>query len=91
MRPIKEMKLRCLVTSNKIPKFVIKLFFMDVISDFKNGETVCLKHDKTKRFIVKNNLIINDMIQVVCFSELTCTMVTTLIDPEYLMIAPKQE
>lgn len=85
------MKLRYLVTSNKVPNFIAKLFFMDVISDFKNGETVCLKHDKTKRFIVKNNLIVNDMIQVVCFSELTCTMVTTLIDPEYLMIAPKQE
>ena len=80
-----------MVISNKIPKFVAKLFFMDIISDFKNGDIVCLRHDTTKRFIVKNNLIVNDMIQVVCFSELTCTMVTTLIDPKYLMIAPKQE
>lgn len=84
-------RIRSLVITEKVTKFVAKVIFMTTISDFKNGETVCLKHDKTKRFIVKNNLIVNDMIQVICFSELTCTMVTTLIDPKYLMIAPKQE
>lgn len=84
-------RIRSLVITEKVTKFVAKVIFMATTSNFKNGETVCLKHDKTKRFIVKNNLIVNDMIQVVCFSELTCTMVTTLIDPKYLMIAPKQE
>lgn len=62
MKSIKEMKLRYLVTSNKIPKFVVELFFMDVISNFKNGEIICLKYDRAKRFIVKNNLIVNNMI-----------------------------
>lgn len=57
------MKLRYLVTSYKTSKFVIKLFFMDAIRDFKKGDTVCLKHDLNKRFVVENNLIINDRIQ----------------------------
>lgn len=58
---------------------------------FQIGDIVCLKHDRTKRFIVENNIVVNDKIQVICFSELTCTMVTTLIEPKYLMVAPEQK
>lgn len=82
-----------MVISKRIPKFVIKLFFifMAIISDFNNGDIVCLKHDITKRFIVKDNIIVNRMIQVLYFNPLTGVMTTTLMEPEYLMIAPKQE
>lgn len=91
MRQSIKNRILYLVISNKIPKFVVKLFFMGIISDFKNGETVCLRHDVTKRFIVKDNVIVNGMIQLLYFNPFTGVMSPILMDPKYLMIAPKQE
>lgn len=89
MKQSVKVRILGLVTSNKITKFVAKLLGMSTA--FQNGDIVCLKHDITRRFIVKNNILVDGNIQVICFSELTCTMITTLINPDYLMIAPRQE
>lgn len=58
-----------LVTFNRVTKFVAKLFGM--ISNFKNGEYVCLKHNKSKKFYVVSNIIIEGKIQLGYFSEET--------------------
>lgn len=84
-------KVRNLVITEKVNKFVAKVFLMTTISDFKNGDTVCLKHDKTKRFVVENNLIFNGKILLSYFNEFTGIMAPAQIEPKYLMIAPKQE
>ena len=83
--------IRDLVTSERITKFVAKYFFMTTISDFKNGDIVCLKHDKTKRFVVENNLIFNGKILLSYFNEFNGVMAPAQIEPKYLIIAPKQE
>ncbi len=83
--------IRCLVTSEKITKFVTKVFLMTTISNFKNGDIVCLTHDKTKRFAVENNLIFNGKILLSYFNEFTGVMAPAQIEPKYLMIAPKQK
>lgn len=80
-----------LVIWEEITKFVAKVFLMTTISDFKNGDTVCLKHDQTKRFVVENNLIFNGKILLSYFNEFTGVMAPAQIEPKYLMIAPKQE
>lgn len=80
-----------LVITEKTTKFVAKIFFMTTISDFKNGDAVCLKHDVTKRFVVQNNLIINGRIQLLYFNELMGVMSPALIEPKYLMAAPEQK
>lgn len=80
-----------LVITEKITKFVAKIFFMTTISDFKNGYIVCLKHDMTKRFIVESNLVMNGRIQLSYFNEFSGVMSPALIEPKYLMLAPKQE
>lgn len=91
MRQSFKSRVRNLVITEKITKFVAKIFFMTTISDFKNGETVCLIHDRTKRFIVENNIIINGRIQLLYFNELMGAMHPALIEPKYLMVAPKQD
>lgn len=58
-----------LVTFNRVTKFVAKLFGM--ISNFKNGEYVCLKHNKSKKFYVVSNIIIEGKIQLGYFSDET--------------------
>lgn len=83
--------IRHLATSKRITKFVVKYFFMTTISDFKNGDIVCLKHDITKRFVVENNLIFNGKILLSYFNEFTGVMAPAQIEPKYLIIAPKQE
>lgn len=80
-----------LVILGEITKFVAKVFLMTTISDFKNGDIVCLTHDKTKRFVVENNLIFNGKILLPYFNEFTGVMAPAQIEPKYLMIAPKQE
>ena len=84
-------RIRHLVITEKVTKFVAKVTFMTTISDFKNGDIVCLKHDMTKRFIVENNLILNGRIQLSYFNEFSGVMSPALIEPKYLMLAPKQE
>ncbi len=42
---------------------------MTTVSDFKHGDIVCLRHDTTKRFVVKSNLILNDGIQLSYYNE----------------------
>lgn len=84
-------RIRHLVITEKVTKFVAKLFFMTTISAFKNGDIVCLIHDKTKRFIVESNLIMNGKIQLSYFNEFMGVMSPALIEPKYLMLAPKQE
>lgn len=76
---------------NRIRNFVAKVFLMTTISDFKNGDIVCLKHDKTKRFVVENNINFNGKILLLYFNEFTDIMAPAQIEPKYLMIAPKQE
>lgn len=88
---ISRNRLRQLVISNKITNFVAKIFRMNTISDFKIGDTVCLKHDMTKRFVVENNVVINGKIQLSYFNNFMGVMAPALIEPKYLMIAPKQE
>lgn len=83
--------IRRLVITEKITKFVAKVFLMTTISDFKNGDFVCLKHDKTKRFVVENNLIFNGKILLSYFNEFIGVMAPAQIEPKYLMLAPKQE
>lgn len=46
-------RIRNLVITEKVTKFVAKVFLMTTISDFKNGDIVCLKHDMAKRFVVE--------------------------------------
>lgn len=84
-------RIRHLVITEKVTKFIAKLFFMTTISDFKNGDIVCLIHDKTKRFIVESSLIMNGKIQLSYFNEFMGVMSPALIEPKYLMLAPKQE
>lgn len=62
-------KIRYFVTFNGVTNFVAKLFGM--ISDFKNGEYVCLKHDKTKKFYVVSNIIVEGKIQLGYFNDNT--------------------
>lgn len=59
-------RIRHLVTFNRITKFVAKIFGM--ISNFKDGEYVCLKHDKSKKFYVVSNVIIEGKIQLGFFN-----------------------
>ena len=42
---------------------------MTIISDFKNGDIVCLKHDMTKRFVVESNLVMNGRIELSYFNK----------------------
>ena len=69
MRQSIKNRIRNLVTLNKVTKFVAKLCGM--ISNFKNGEYVCLKHDKSKKFYVVSNIIIEGKIQLGHFSDFT--------------------
>ena len=64
---------------------------MTIISDFKNGDIVCLKHDMTKRFVVESNLVMNGRIELSYFNKFSGVMSPALIEPKYLMLAPKQE
>lgn len=84
-------RIRSLVITEKVTKFVAKVIFMTTISDFKNGDVVCLIHDKTKRFVVENNIAFNGKILLSYFNEFTGVMAPAQIEPKYLMIAPKQE
>lgn len=70
MRQSIKNRIRYFVTFNRVTKFVAKLFF-GMISDFKNGEYVCLKHDKTKKFYVVSNIIVEGKIQLGYFSDNT--------------------
>ncbi|WP_025798628.1 hypothetical protein [Hoylesella saccharolytica] len=69
MRQSIKNRIRYFVTFNRVTNFVAKLFGM--ISDFKNGEYVCLKHDKTKKFYVVSNIIAEGEIQLGYFSDNT--------------------
>ena len=80
-----------LVITEKVTKFVAKVFLMTTISNFKNGDIVCLKHDMTKRFVVENNLVMNGRIQLSYFNDFSGVMSPALIEPKYLILAPKQE
>lgn len=71
MRQSTKNRIRNLVITEKVTKFVAKVFLMTTISDFKNGDIVCLKHDMTKRFVVENNLVMNGRIQLSYFNELS--------------------
>lgn len=43
------------------------------MNEFKIGDVVCLTFDKNKRFLVTNNVIINNEIEVSYFNErITC-------------------
>ncbi|MBR5510577.1 MAG: hypothetical protein IKU50_00030 [Bacteroidaceae bacterium] len=84
-------RIRNLVITEKVTKFVAKVFLMTTISNFKNGDIVCLKHDMTKRFVVENNLVMNGRIQLSYFNEFSGVMSPALIEPKYLILAPKQE
>ena len=91
MRQSIKNRIRNLVITEKVTKFVTKTFFMTIISDFKNGDIVCLKHDMTKRFVVGRNLVMNGRIQLSYFNKFSGVMSPALIEPKYLMLAPKQE
>lgn len=91
MRQSIKNRIRNLVITEKVTKFVAKVFLMTTISDFKNGDIVCLRHDMTKRFVVENNLVMNGRIQLSYFNELSGVMSPALIEPKYLTLAPKQE
>lgn len=69
MRQSIKNRIRYFVTFNRVANFVAKLFGM--ISDFKNGEYVCLKHDKTKKFYVVSNIIVEGKIQLGYFNDNT--------------------
>ncbi len=84
-------RIRNLVITEKVTKFVAKVFLMTTISNFKNGDIVCLKHDMTKRFVVENNLVMNGRIQLSYFNEFSGVMSPALIEAKYLILAPKQE
>ncbi len=84
-------RIRNLVITEKVTKFVAKVFLMTTISNFKNGDIVCLKHDMTKRFVVENNLVMNGRIQLSYFNDFSGVMSPALIEPKYLILAPKQE
>lgn len=87
MKAISEKRVRSIVSFNRITTFIAKLFFM--ISDFKNGDIVCLTFDKTKRFLVESNIIVEGKIQLAYFNGVEITY--CLIEPRYLMIAVKQD
>lgn len=70
------------VTLNKVTKFVAKLFFM--FSTFKNGENVCLKFDRYRKFQVKSNVIIDGKISLVYFKENIGEICEAKVEPEYL-------
>ena len=55
---------------------------MTTISDFKNGDIVCFRHDMTKRFVVENNLVMNGRIQLSYFNEFSGVMSPALIEPQ---------
>ena len=67
MRQSIKNRIRYLVTFNRVTKFVARLFGMT--SNFKNGEYVCLKHNKSKKFYVVSNVIIEGKIQLGYFSD----------------------
>lgn len=67
MRQSIKNRIRYLVTFNRETDFVAKLFGM--ISNFKNGEYVCLKHNKSKKFYVVSNIIVDGKIQLGYFSD----------------------
>lgn len=69
MRQSTKNRIRYFVTFNRVTNFVAKLFGM--ISNFKNGEYVCLKHNKSKKFYVVSNVIVEGKIQLGYFSDET--------------------
>ncbi len=66
MKEITKNRIRHLVTFNRITKFVAKIFGM--ISNFKDGEYVQLKFDKSRKFYVVSNVIIEGKIKLGYFN-----------------------
>lgn len=66
MRQSIKNRIRTLVIANKITIFIAKLFGM--VSNFKDGEYVQLKFDKSKKFYVVSNVIIEGKIQLGYFN-----------------------
>lgn len=58
-----------------------------MISDFKNGETVCLTFNRERKFLVDSNVIIEGRIQVVFFNENKGIIEKAFIEPKYLDIS----
>ncbi len=82
MKEITKNRIRHLVTFNRITKFVAKLFFM--ISKFKDGENVCLIFDRSRKFQVVSNIIIDGKIQLVFFNPDKGLIEKANIEPKYL-------
>lgn len=82
MKEITKNKIRRLVTFNKVTKFVAKLFGM--ICKFRDGENVCLIFDRSKKFQVVSNIVIEGKIQLVYFNELSGKICEANIEPRYL-------
>ncbi len=82
MKESAKRRIRCLVTFNKVTKFVAKLLCM--VCKFKDGENVCLIFDRSKKFQVVSNIVIDGKIQLVYFNELSGEICEANIEPRYL-------
>lgn len=82
MRQSTKNRILYLVTFNRVTKFVAKLFGMTC--KFKDGENVCLIFDRSKKFQVVSNIVIEGKIQLVYFNELSGKICEANIEPRYL-------
>ncbi|MDR1056296.1 MAG: hypothetical protein LBL90_10880 [Prevotellaceae bacterium] len=57
-----------------------------MLSDFKNGDVVCLTFNRGKKLLVESNVIINGKIQLVFSNEDKGIIQQAFIEPKYLAI-----
>ncbi len=89
MRQSIKNRIRTLVITNKITIFIAKLFGM--VSKFKDGEFVQLKYDKSRKFYVVSNVIIEGKIQLGYFSDNTHRIEEdAYIEPSKLEYSPEE-
>lgn len=62
-----------------------------IMNEFKIGDIVCLTFDKTKRFLVTNNKVGEDRVELCYFSESENGLKHCVIPQKFLILAHPQE
>lgn len=89
MKQSSKNRLYKIVISNRTTNFVAKLFGM--VSKFKNGDFVRLKYDRSKKFFVVSNVIIDGKIQLGFFNpDKGIIEENAYIEPSKLEYSPEE-
>ena len=89
MRQSIKNRIRTLVIANKITIFIAKLFGM--VSKFKDGEFVQLKYDRSKKFFIVSNVIVEGKIQLGYFNpDKGIIEENAYIEPSKLEYSPEE-